>query len=114
MILEIDDSLDPFERKKLLEALPIRYAIENTKSRTEAAKFLGLSIRTIRICINTNHYLMDLKKDSGSRKNIIEKPLSNNDARERLVQVQLSKIVKKNMNKAEIEEIEQRIRLNLI
>lgn len=44
----IEDHLDGETRRRLLVVEPTIYALENTKTKTQAAKFLGISVRALR------------------------------------------------------------------
>ena len=53
MQLEIDDALSGGERKNLLRFMPIDYALKFFEgNRTQSAKWLGVSVRTLRNIIN--------------------------------------------------------------
>ena len=48
MIIEIDDGIDGKERRKLITILSTDYALKNTKSKSKAAIFLGITERALR------------------------------------------------------------------
>lgn len=48
MKITIDDSKSGEERRRLLEILPMLYALEMFKTRREVAAFLGITVRSLR------------------------------------------------------------------
>jgi len=48
MVINISDDLDPKERHRLLQLLPIVYALNKVGTKQGAANFLGISCRCLR------------------------------------------------------------------
>jgi len=48
MIIEISDRLSGKERRKKIVVKTVIYALEKKRTKTEAAHFLGISLRTLR------------------------------------------------------------------
>lgn len=51
MLIGIPESSVPSERKRLLKVLPMKHALEVSKSKYAAASYLGISVKTLRKAI---------------------------------------------------------------
>jgi hypothetical protein len=54
MIIEIPDDIPGKERARLLEVLPMLYALKKLNTRKDASDFLNISVRTIQKIIRRN------------------------------------------------------------
>lgn len=62
MTVDIDDSVSPEERRRLLILIPTLYALKKYKTKTAAAKFLGISQRSVRNRVNELNELKEWRR----------------------------------------------------